>query len=63
MGIAAFPYRKGEKWAWYTCWIIPVLLIIQLVNSRGGHGWQEDFAGIFVALAGLFMPFRKFFPK
>jgi hypothetical protein len=63
MGIAAVPYRKGEKWAWYTCWIIPILLVIQLVNSRGGLGWQADFAGIFVALAGLFMPYRKFFPK
>ena len=63
MGIAAVPYRKGERWAWYTCWIIPVLLVIQLVNSRGGHGWQEDFAFIFIALAGLFMPFRKFVPK
>ena len=63
MGIAAVPYRKGEKWAWYTCWILPVLLVIQLVNSRGGLGWQADFVGLLVALAGLFMPYRKFFPK
>ena len=68
MGIAAFPYRRGEKWAWYTCWIIPILVIIQIVNSflstpGGGLGWQLDFAFIFVALAGLFMPYRKFFPK
>jgi hypothetical protein len=63
MGIAAFPYRKGEKWAWYTCWSIPILLVIQLVNSRGGLGWQADFVGLLVALAGLFLPFRKFFPK
>ncbi len=62
MGIGAVPYRKGEKWAWYVCWILPVSLIIQLVNSRGGFGWQADFAFIFVLLAGLFMPFRKFFP-
>ena len=63
MGVAAVPFRKGEKWAWYAFWIFPINLVIQLVNSRGGHGWQEDFAFIFIALAGLFMPFRKFFPK
>jgi hypothetical protein len=63
MGIAAIPYRKGEKWAWYICWILPVSLVIQLANSRGGFGWQADFAFIFVLLAGLLMPYRKFFPK
>ena len=68
MGIAAFPYRRGEKWAWYTCWIIPILIIIQLVNSflstpGGGLGWQLDFGFIFVLLAGLFLPYRRFFPK
>ena len=63
MGIAAVPYRKGEKWAWYTCWILPVLLVIQLANSRGGFGWQADLVSLLLALAGLFLPYRKFFPK
>src|SRR5260221_10177407 len=65
MGIAAVPYRKGEKWAWYISWIFPILLGIQLANSfaTGGFLWQLDFAFLFVMLAGLFMPFRKFFPK
>jgi hypothetical protein len=65
MGIAAVPYRKGEKWAWYVCWIIPVNLGIQLANSfaTGGFLWQVDFAFLFVVLAGLFMPYRKFFPN
>ena len=63
MGIAAFPYRKGERWAWYTCWSLPVLLVIQLANSRGGHGWQADLVSLLLALAGLIMPYRKFFPK
>ena len=63
MGIAPVPFRKGEKWAWYISWIIPVLLVIQLANSEGGYLWQLDFAFIFVVLAGLFLPYRKFFPK
>ena len=65
MGIGAVPYRRGERWAWYVCWIIPVNLVIQLANSfaTGGFLWQVDFAGLIVVLAGLFMPYRKFFPK
>ncbi len=63
MGVAAIPYRKGEKWAWYTFWILLVNVCIQLANSRGGYLWQLDFAFIFVVLAGLFMPYRKFFLK
>ncbi len=63
MGIAAVPFRRGEKWAWYLSWIIPVLLVIQLANSQGGYLWQLDFTFIFVVLAGLFLPYRKFFPQ
>src|SRR5262245_23328846 len=63
MGIAAVPFRKGEKWAWFACLILPVTVLIQLINSQGGHGWQVDLAFVGVLLAGLFMPFRKFFPK
>ena len=68
MGIATVPYRKGERWAWYISWILPVVLVVQLVNSflstpGGGFGWQFDFAFMFVLLAGLFLPYRKFFPN
>lgn len=63
MGIAAVPYRKGEKWAWFIFWIIPVNLIIQLVNSRGGFGWQLDAAFLFITVATLVISYRKFFPK
>lgn len=68
IAIAAVPYRRGEKWAWYTCWTIPILVVIQLANSflstpGGGLGWQLDFAFIFVALVALLMPYRKFFAK
>jgi len=63
MGIAAIPFRKGERWAWYVCWVLPVFDVIQLVNSNFGFLWQVDFVFIFVILAGLLLPYRKFFPK
>jgi uncharacterized membrane protein HdeD (DUF308 family) len=64
-GMAAFPYRKGERWAWFAAWTVPVLLAIQLGNGirSGGLGWQVDAAFIPVALAGLLLPFRRFFPR
>ena len=62
VGIAAIPYRKGEKWAWYVFWILPVNLVIQLLNSRGGFLWQLDAAFLVVLMVGLFLSYRKFFP-
>ena len=26
-------YRKGEKWAWYTMWLAPALLVWNAVNN------------------------------
>jgi len=63
MAVAAVPFRRGERWAWYAMWVIPLLLLIQFLNSRGGNGWQFDFGGIFVTIAGLLLPLRRFFPK
>jgi len=68
MGIAAVPFRKGEKWAWYILWIWPVVLVIQTVNSflstpGGGPGWQLDFAFIFVLSAALLISLPSFFAK
>jgi len=62
VGIAAIPYRKGEKWAWCVFWILPVNLVIQLLNSRGGFLWQLDAAFLVVLMVGLFLSYRKFFP-
>ncbi len=61
--IAAGPFRRGEKWAWYAFWVVPLMLFIQFVNSRGGLGWQFDLGLMFATIAGLLWPFRLFFPK
>jgi hypothetical protein len=61
--VAAVPFRKGERWAWYTMWVAPLLVLIQLINSRGGNGWQFDLGFVIIGAAGLVWPFRRFFPK
>ncbi len=68
MGIAAVPFRRGERWAWHVLWSWPVVLVIQTVNSflstpGGGLGWQFDFAFIFVLSAALLISLRMFFTK
>lgn len=56
-GVAAGPYRRGERWAWYVCWIMPVVLVVQLWNSfaTGGFLWQVDLVSLLVLLAALFV--------
>ncbi len=61
--IAAGPFRRGERWAWYVFWVVPLMVLIQFLNSRGGLGWQFDLGLFFATIAGLLWPFRLFFPK
>jgi hypothetical protein len=51
--IAAGPFRRGERWAWYTLWIVPVLVLIQFLNSQGGLGWQLDLALVPITVVAL----------
>jgi hypothetical protein len=67
LAITLIPFRRGEKWAWYTMWLAPAVLV--------GQGlWYSVFLGDFnemlsyipimsVALVGLLLPYRKFFPR
>jgi hypothetical protein len=67
LAIVLTAYRRGEKWAWYTLWLVPATLV--------GQGlWYSVFLGdfnemlqyikiIIPNLVGLFLPYRKFFPR
>jgi len=63
MAVAAVPFRKGERWAWFAMWVAPLVILGQLLNSRGGNGWQFDLGFVIVGTAGLIWPYRRFFPK
>lgn len=63
MVIAAGPYRRGERWAWYLLSLFPVLLLgSQYVNFKTGLGMDAD-APVLLAVmaAGLILPLRRFF--
>jgi hypothetical protein len=66
MGISALGYRKGERWAWYVLWFVPIILLGYVVtNFLAGTGtfWVELSVTLIVALLGLLLPIRRFFPK
>ena len=67
LAITLTGYRKGEKWAWYTLWLVPALLVGQgIFNSVFLGDINEMLPWVpitTITLFGLLLPFRKFFPK
>jgi hypothetical protein len=67
LAITLTGYRRGEKWAWYTLWLVPVLLVSSaLFNvSVVGDVFQtlEWIPVMTASLLGLLLPYRKFFPR
>jgi hypothetical protein len=58
--VAAGGYRRMQRWAWWALWIVPALLLSQMIYIPY-FAWLY---GVFLlmALAGLLIPFRRFFP-
>lgn len=64
LAITLNSYRKGEKWAWYTLWYYPILFG-SIFTIEYGDPYFAANSSLFLALSliGLFLPYRKFFPK
>jgi hypothetical protein len=60
-------FRRGERWAWYTMWSAPVLLVSDALYSSlftGDVSQTVQFIPITtITLLGLLLPYRKFFPS
>jgi hypothetical protein len=60
-------YRKGEKWAWYVSWSMPIgILAAQLnVYALTGSIMVIYLTTVFtiVSLLALLLPYRQFFPR
>ena len=67
VALAAFPYRKGERWSWYVSWIFPIEFAGATATeiSAGASSGTVAFelAVVVVYLLGLLLPYRKFFPR
>ncbi len=62
MAISGVSYRKGERWAWYVSWYLPAFLIGLAIHESGGAFLAMPILFLIVALLGLFLPYRRFFP-
>ena len=67
LAITLTGYRRGEKWAWYTLWLVPAILVGQgLFDSVFLGDLNEMLQWIpitSISLLGLLLPIRRFFPR
>ncbi len=60
-------YRKGEKWAWYTMCLVPILLVSNALFNTWFFGDTSEMIQwipiMTITLLGLLLPYRKFFPR
>lgn len=67
--ISLFAYRSGQKWAWYSFWFVPafflafIFLSSTLPSESQSILYPPLIVLIILSVAGLLLPFRKFFPK
>jgi hypothetical protein len=67
LAITLTGYRRGEKWAWYTLWLVPILLVSSAlfnVSFVGDVSHTLQWIPITsISLVGLLLPIRRFFPR
>ena len=67
LAITLTGYRRGEKWAWYTMWLVPALLVGSALFNASFTGdvskMVEWIPITTISLIGLLLPYRKFFPR
>jgi hypothetical protein len=55
--IVLVPYRRYERWAWFTLWMLPLMWVSQFALAT-------DFTYMVLAMlttVGLVLPYRRFF--
>lgn len=67
MIVSLTSFRRGEKWAWYVSWSMPIGILAAQLNVYQLTGSMMvillTVAFVIVSLFALFLPSRQFFPK
>jgi hypothetical protein len=61
--IAATSYRQGQRWAWFALWYVPIFLVALTLHELRGSYVFMPIMFLLVAILGLLLPFRTFFPR
>jgi hypothetical protein len=56
--LTLIPFRRGERWAWYTLWMLPLLWLSLFALAPD---LRLYLALAIVTAAGLILPYRKYF--
>jgi len=59
--VLAIPFRRGERWAWYTSWILVIAFAITILFSAQIGPFYLG-AGVMMAL-GLLLTYPAFFQQ
>jgi hypothetical protein len=54
------PFRRDERWAWYTLWLLPLMWLFQFALAPDLYFYLV--LAVITAL-GLVLPLRRFFPE
>lgn len=62
--IAVIPYRRGERWAWFSLWYYPIFWSAHLLgNLPPGQDHIHQVVFIILSFASLLVSMRAFFPR
>lgn len=60
--LTLIPYRRGERWAWFALWLIPLLhggVALRMLTDQ--YAASYVYLGLFViSLIGILIPIRRF---
>ena len=58
--VTLIPFRRGERWAWVTLWMLPLLWLSQFVLAPDLTYYSVL---AIISAVGLMLPYRRFFPR
>jgi hypothetical protein len=58
--LTLIPFRRGERWAWFTLWMLPLLWLSQFVLSPD---LSYYLVLAIISTVGLILPYRRYFSR
>jgi hypothetical protein len=65
IAVAAFPFRKADRWSWYFLWLLPATALVSVANNLAAGVTSVvvlDSIEAAIIAAVLLLPYRLFFP-